>query len=1448
MKAERWQQVDKLLDAALELPTAERAAFLASACGPDHALRKEVDSLLEAYARAGNFIESPALEEAAKIVAESGSHRAPGSFIGPYQIISLLGTGGMGEVYLVRDSRLERKLALKLLAPNLTRDEEKVLRFQQEARTASALNHPNIITIYEIGQIDDAHFIATELIEGETLRERMTRMPVQPHEAINYTQQVASALLVAHQGGIIHRDIKPENIMLRPDGYVKLLDFGIAKLLDSRLSSMSLEGLPQSPVRTTPGMILGTVSYMSPEQARGLETDARTDVWSLGVVLYEILTGTPPFRGETSTDILSLILHKEPPPLPPQLLQRWPALEPLLAKALAKDRAERYLTAADMLADLSGLKQRSESAHGLQPLLVEQRRQVTVLFADVAGIDELSETLDAEEAGELLKELWQRIDLLIAEHGGTVEKHMGDSVMALWGLRSAREDDPERAIQAALAMQQAVAQFIEDEQREGLKLACGMEASASAPTQPCMRIGISTGQVFLGAVNSTGEMAVTGAAVNLASRLEQSAPIGSILISRDTYRHVRGIFDVRTLEMKNLQAQGKLLEVYVVARAKPRAFRLGTRGVEGVETRMIGREAELGQLLKALGNVLEEKELCAVTVVADAGLGKSRLLYELSNKVELLPESIRVFNGRARESMRGLPFSLLRDVLSFRFEIQDGDAPSVAREKLERGLSGSVRDAAEAERRAHFIGHLIGFDFSESPHLRDILHDAREIRDRAFLYAAQYFTSISREAPSVLYLEDIHWADDGSLDFVDYLIRACGSAPVFILCLARPTLFERRPAWGEGHTAHTRLNLQPLSKRETRQLLEEILRRAENIPLALREMVAAQAEGNPFYVEEIIKMLIDQQVIVAGEDAWLVEVSRLARARVPPTLTGVLQARLDELTDYEKLILQRASVLGRVFWASAIDRLGAGPLAHAEGHAADLGEALENLRRKEFISRREASAFTGTTEYIFRHALLRDVTYESVLMKERRALHYAAAEWLAGRRGERADEYAAAIAEHFEKAEEAEAAAHWFGRAARQARQAYAPQTAISYYRKALQLLAASGDSESARSEQRTQQLEWYEELGELLIVQAGFADALEAYGLMRAMAEDERNLLAQARAWNGIAILHERLGENRALLESARRAAELAEQAGETAPAKLALARALNMQGHACYRLGDAAALLPYGQQALRLCAELGEEARREQAYSLKIIGAVHQTLGNFAESFHYTERALALYRELGNRREEGYTLNNLGETARLCEDYDFAISCYQEALEIYRETGERVQQMMALSNIGAARVGQKQHVSAEAALQEVIRMAGSQGYYGLSETHRYLAEALLAQEQIEESLESARQALFLGQEKDCQEHIGAAWRVLGMIAAATASQPSINGERHDAESCFTQSLRIFTHIGMEAERAHTLFKWARFEGMNDHRERAAAMSREAQEIFARLGIKSASKWEPKA
>lgn len=367
MAPERWQQIEELYQAALERTPTEREAFLRHACAEDESLCSEIFSLLAARNEAAGFLEQPVGVKAS--LPNSGAFQGTlqvGQQLKHYQVVAMLGKGGMGEVYLAEDQQLRRQVAIKLLPTQFTQDHERLFRFEQEARAASALNHPNIITIYEIGFADGLHFIVTEFVEGQTLRQRMRTTALRLSEVLELSAQVASALMTAHAAGIIHRDIKPENIMLRPDGYVKVLDFGLAKLLHPGLRPRTQASDPEETTRelvqTDPGKLMGTARYMSPEQIRGLEVDGRSDIFSLGVMLYELLSGQAPFQGATSGEVMASILNREPLPLG-ELAPGMPAsVSQLVTRALAKEREARYQTVAELLSEIKTLKLNLELA------------------------------------------------------------------------------------------------------------------------------------------------------------------------------------------------------------------------------------------------------------------------------------------------------------------------------------------------------------------------------------------------------------------------------------------------------------------------------------------------------------------------------------------------------------------------------------------------------------------------------------------------------------------------------------------------------------------------------------------------------------------------------------------------------------------------------------------------------------------------------------------------------------------------------------------------------------------------------------------------------------------------------------------------------------------------------------------------------------------------------
>src|SRR5690349_2843000 len=357
MTPERWQKVEEIFQGALDLPETERPSALANACAGDLELQRETTSLLKAHDAAVDFLEESVLELDADVLIREGDERRAGIRIAHYEILERLGSGGMGEVYLARDERLARLVALKILPTYFVSEAERLRRFQMEARAASALNHANILTVYEVGESHDTHFIATEYIEGETIRDLIAGAHLTLGETLEIISQLLNGLSAAHAAGIVHRDIKPDNVMRRKDGTVKILDFGIAKLIEDSASELSaLTSRVTS--RTELGAVLGTIAYTSPEQARGLPVDERTDIWSAGVVLYEVLAGQRPFSGATNADTIVSILERTPAPLfgDQPKVRGLALLQRMVSKALSKDVDERYQTVADMLADLERVK------------------------------------------------------------------------------------------------------------------------------------------------------------------------------------------------------------------------------------------------------------------------------------------------------------------------------------------------------------------------------------------------------------------------------------------------------------------------------------------------------------------------------------------------------------------------------------------------------------------------------------------------------------------------------------------------------------------------------------------------------------------------------------------------------------------------------------------------------------------------------------------------------------------------------------------------------------------------------------------------------------------------------------------------------------------------------------------------------------------------------------
>jgi len=593
----------------------------------------------------------------------------------------------------------------------------------------------------------------------------------------------------------------------------------------------------------------------------------------------------------------------------------------------------------------------------------EERKVVTVLFCDLVGFTAKAEQLDPEDVRAVLGPYHTRLRSELERHGGTVEKFIGDAVMALFGAPVAHEDDPERAVRAALAIRDFAVE-------EGLEL----------------RVGITTGEalVSLDASPSEGEGMASGDVVNTAARLQSAAPVNGIFVDETTYRSTRQTIEYG--EAPAIEAKGKAepISAWEVTGARSR---FGVDVTHYALAELVGRERELDVLRDALDRARHERIPQLVTLVAVPGMGKTRLVYELSQIVDADPELITWRQGRCLAYGDGVAFWALAEVVKAQAGISERDAETEAAEKLRAAVEDALADASDARWVESHLRPLIGLETDTGL--------GGDRRGEAFAAWRRFLEALAEQRPLVLVLEDLHWADEGLLDFVDELVDWLSGVPLLVVCSARPELLERRPGWGGGKLNASTIGLSPLSSEQTALLISHVLERSL-LPAEIQQALLERSEGNPLYAEQFAQLYLERG---SAEDLPL-----------PETLQGIVAARLDGLSAAEKAVLQDASVVGKVFWTGALrrDEREATPLLHA-------------LERKGFLTRQRRSSVESEGEWAFAHMLLRDVAYGQIPRADRAHKHRETAEWIDSLG--RPDDHAELLAFHWSSARELSRAA-----------------------------------------------------------------------------------------------------------------------------------------------------------------------------------------------------------------------------------------------------------------------------------------------------------------------------------------------------------------------------------------------------------------------------------------
>lgn len=955
--------------------------------------------------------------------------------IGPYRIQEPLGSGGMGTVWRAWDERLKRAVALKRFHPQGARVASLRERFRREAQAAARLNHPAIVHVYDILEMEDGDWIVMELVEGRTLRSLLRQQgALDVRQTLRLGREITEGLAEAHDQGILHRDLKTSNVMVTPAGRAKILDFGLAK-------EMPLwGGAGQEPALSAPGIVIGTCHAMSPEQAQGLPLDSRSDLFSLGSLLYELLTGDAPFLADTPTASLARVLSFRQQPLE-SLRSDVPAeLSKLVDRLLDKNAAQRPGSACEVIEALASLSGADTSVSVATPTSLEsisltwsspptfdlrpprpsppsgsrqwqlgERRLLTVVCCGLGSVDETSGevgSLDLEaltEAMTMLEELTSEVCRRLEGRAGAV---LGHRLWLSFGHPQAHEDDAERGVRAAREIADRIGGM-------GLRFGPGLQRAD-------VRIAVHTGPAVAVTRPGHGEQLQPGPTLETAMGLQSAAPAGAVVVSAESLKLIAGSFSTTPLDPARLPGHSAPVPVFlVVEAADPRERE------SGAAAPLVGREREV-ELLVDRFHLTCSGTGQMVVVSGEPGIGKSRLLQALRERVFAEGGELVWLSGYGSVYTHGSP---LLPVIGL----------------LERALFPSPGEPAEAKlSRLEAFLRLHHFPLAESvPLFAPLLSLPAEgrypppaltpdVRRKKTLEAlVGLFSEMSEKTPLVLVIEDLHWADPSTLELLGLLLDDLAAQRLFLLVTFRPGF---QPPWGHRSQV-VQLALNRLSDRETGALIDRVAG-SERLPEDVRQQIIARTDGVPLFIEELTKTLLEAGWIGTEQD-------------IPSTLSGSLMARLDRLRT-GKEVAQMASVIGRTF---SLDLLAA--VAQLDRDALEPG--LSELLEAELVHRRGVA---HRERYGFKHALIQDAAYASLLQKDRQQIHRRVAEVLENRLAGPEPAPPEVIARHWTAGGDFAKAADFWLEAGQQASTRFAQSEAVGHLREGLKALESLQEGE----------------------------------------------------------------------------------------------------------------------------------------------------------------------------------------------------------------------------------------------------------------------------------------------------------------------------------------------------------------------------------------------------
>lgn len=1237
----QWTKVQSLLLEAIAREPDERAAYLESACAGDVALHRQVEALLDAHTRPGKL---DALAGRIAIPLAATLRRTvdatPSPLLSRYEVLGQLGSGGMGVVYRAHDRRLDRRVALKFLAPHLAAAGDAKRRFLAEAQATAALEHPNICTVYEIGETDDGQlYIAMAYYDGETLDRHIARGPMPVAEAMRIALAIGDGLANAHERGIVHRDVKPPNVMITPDGLVKILDFGIAKLVDVGAGGVS-----------QPGTRVGTAAYMSPEQTLGTDVDHRTDVWSLGVVLYEMLAGRRPFAAAGEWALVEAIQSHDPEPLSGQFEDLPASIDAVIAQALAKRPADRYDSVRAFVRDLASLHgvlapsvraagPRSGAASGQATrsalALGGERRQVTVLVSTVAEYASVVERCAPDETERILGRMRNAALDVMRRYGASIEGLQGDQLRAVFGVPDIHEDDALRAVRAALELHRRV--------RE-LAAAIGDGPGKSVR----MQSGVHTAPVVIQrARRDDAAVQVVGAAVHSAARLSALAAPDEILASAECQRLVAPF----------VASEASAPVTLAVGAAPATAYRI--RGESGLETRLeaaeragltpyTGRGAELGMLQTRLAQA-RAGDGQLVAVIGEAGAGKSRLLFELRQGVA--GSAVRVLKGRCQSYAGAAPYRPFIEALRGMLELGErGDRGArveqiVARiEDIDASLAGFVPlylHVLSIDSEAHRVPrHLQGERFKAA--MLDAL--------------VAIVTLYAKRHPTVVLFEDWHWADDASRDVLRQLAEVLAPCALLVVVSCRP---NERDDWVSAEN-RTVIHLGPLDRAASAAIVRAVLN-ADRVAPELARQIHERTGGNPFFLEEVCQTLIEEGAVTVL-DGRAVAANASGLVQLPDTVQAVIRTRLDRLDRESLEVLRVASVIGRDFTRGVLEYLLTGTIAPAD--------ALERLKTAGLL---QQTSVVPEQAYRFKHVLTQEVTYDTLLEHQRKTLHGAVGRAFERLYSTQTEEGLGLLAHHFSRAEAWRDAVHYGVQAADHAAALSQFSDALASLERAQSWVLRLEDDASRR-----------ELLADILLREERVCETLGLRGRQQRLVEELIALLAPVGASPKLAEAYLRQGDVSTLLknfDAAGRALETALRIAREQCDAAAERNALRSIGLLRWHEGNNAEALAIAEDALAIDRERRDE--HAVAGDLANLGSILRGMGECERARLCLEEALELRAVREDPIKQSFVLQHLANVHRSLGDADRALEYLRRGAEQTRALRLPIQRSFHLTAI---------------------------------------------------------------------------------------------------------------------------------------------------------------------